>query len=140
MSWKGRRRRPAAAWLGVVALALNALVPIHFAFDLAEALAAAPAKHAQGHAHQHPDGRSLLALLTGHHHAADHEHQPSGDHHKAPACAVCSAVSALAGFAPTGPAIVVVVVAADLPSIATEIAGRTYGISSAYRARAPPAV
>ena len=52
-----------AAWLGFLALAVNALVPAHLAFDLAEALA--PARHSAGEEAAGVE-RQLLALLSGH--------------------------------------------------------------------------
>src|SRR5262249_56877146 len=61
MNWRGTIW---AAWLGLLALAVNALVPVHLAFDLAEALGPTP---------QHPledevgrAERQLLALISGH--------------------------------------------------------------------------
>jgi hypothetical protein len=86
-----------AAWLGFVALGLNALVPIHLAFDLADALTASEHGEDAG-AHDDP-ARSLLALLVGHHHDQDpsESHKP---HHHDDGCAVCAAVGTLAGFAP----------------------------------------
>ena len=126
----------------MIALALNALVPIHLAFDLAEALAVPPFKHVHGHAHshRHPGEHSLLVLLTGHSHAADHQRQPDRDHGKPPACAVCSAVTALAGFAPAAPAMLSPPVAFDMPLLPSAVAGWTSGVLLAYRSRAPPAV
>ena len=84
-----------AAWLGLLALAVNALVPVHLAFDLAEALA--PARHSAGEEAGSAE-RHLLALLSGYREAespADehgkHEHGHR-DHH---GCPVCSAFGAL---------------------------------------------
>ena len=83
-----------AAWLGVIALSLNALVPIHVVFDLAHALV--PNRHEDA-AINHDFVRCLLTLVIGHHDDTD---QPRGhkDHHHD--CAVCVAIGTLAGFAP----------------------------------------
>jgi hypothetical protein len=122
-----------AARLGLVALAINALVPVHIAFDLAEALAPAHLCGAQiesGGA----EGR-LLALLSGHR-DADGKSDEHGKHH---ACPVCSALGFLAGLA--APPLVALSVPeatgspAALSATQTEIAGTLAG----YRSRAPPA-
>src|SRR5215472_14106643 len=88
-----------AAWLGVIALGLNALVPIHVVFDLAYALV--PDGHEDAAA-DHDLVRCLLALAIGHH--DDDTDQPRGhrDHHHD--CAVCGAIGTLAGFAPAADA------------------------------------
>jgi hypothetical protein len=129
-----------AAWLGLVALAVNALVPVHLAFDLSEALAPArqSADEEAGGAERH-----LLALLSGHREAesaADehgkHQHGHP-DHH---GCPVCAAFGALTGLAlPTPvllPAAGATGLAAALPATEIEPAGTPVG----YRSRAPPTV
>ena len=129
-----------AAWLGLVALAVNTLVPVHLAFDLAEALARArqSANEEAGGAERH-----LLALLSGHREAespADEhgKHQHGHRHH--PACPVCSAFGALTGLALPTPVLLPIAGAtgstAALP--ATEI--KPAGIPVGYRSRAPPTV
>ena len=62
-----------AAWLGVIALSLDALVPIHLAFDLAHAFNAA-AHRGHATAAEHDFSWRLLALVTGH----NDEDAPSG--------------------------------------------------------------
>ena len=86
-----------AAWLGIIALSLNALVPIHLAFDLADALTASD--HAEDADAGHDLANSVLALLVGHHHDQDRS-APHKPHHHDDGCAVCGAVGTLAGFAP----------------------------------------
>ena len=86
-----------AAWLGLLALALNSFVPIHIAFDLAEALASAHHRSAHTHADAASTDRHLLALLVGHRHAGGKLHDHGKGH--GAACPVCSALGALAGFA-----------------------------------------
>jgi Protein of unknown function (DUF2946) len=133
-----------AARLGLLALALNSLVPIHIAFDLAEALG--PARHRTAHAHTHAEvgsvERHVLALLTGHG-EADHEPGEHGEHgkHHGNDCPVCSALGALAGFTPPVPAAVVAApVLARLPTTLPAIEGEPLGVfAAAYRSRAPPA-
>jgi Protein of unknown function (DUF2946) len=71
------RRIRIGAWLGMLAVTLNALLPIHAAADIAHAahhLAAATAAPA-AHPHEHPAG-------TGHHHDG--------------ACPICAAAAAAA--------------------------------------------
>jgi len=129
-----------AAWLGLLVLVVNALVPVHLAFDLAEALA--PAQHSvdeeAGGAERH-----LLALLSGHHEAessADehgkHKHSHR-DHHD---CPVCSAFGALTGLALPAPMLLHVGDATGLAAAppATEI--EPAGTAPGYRSRAPPTV
>jgi hypothetical protein len=129
-----------AAWLGLLALAVNALVPVHLAFDLAEALAPArqSADEEAGDAERH-----LLALLSGYREAespADehgkHEHGHR-DHH---GCPVCSAFGALTGLALPTPVLLPFAdaagLAAPLPASEIEPAGNPVG----YRSRAPPTV
>jgi hypothetical protein len=129
-----------AAWLGLLALAVNALVPVHLAFDLAEALA--PARHS---ANEEAGGaeRHLLALLSGHREAEspanDHGKHRHGhpDHH---GCPVCSAFGALTGLALPTPVLLPAAdangLAAALPATEIEPAGTAPG----YRSRAPPTV
>lgn len=133
MRWRKRSCLRFAAWLGVIALGLNALVPIHFAFDLAEALR--PAQHASG-----ADlDRQILGLLTGHEADSDHhhhQHDRPGGHHS---CPVCAAAATLAALALPNPA------ALPLPATAAVrldpapivVAGPAI-FPAAYRARAPP--
>ena len=59
--WRGRIW---AARLGLLALALNALVPVHLAFDLADAFE--PAHLCGAYAEVGGAERSLLAMLGGH--------------------------------------------------------------------------
>ena len=63
MRWHRAYWSRRAAWLGVIALGLNALVPVHLAFDLAAALA--PGHHAAADTGGGLD-RQLLALASGH--------------------------------------------------------------------------
>ena len=125
-----------AAWLGLMALAVNALVPVHLAFDLAEALAPArqSADEEAGSAERH-----LLALLSGHREAdspaQEHGRHGHPDHH---GCPVCSAFGALTGLTLPTPVLLPVADAAGLaaPLPATEIAPA--GTPAGYRPRAPP--
>jgi hypothetical protein len=126
--------RVVAVWLGVVALGLNTLVPIHLAFDLA---------HATGR-HQHSDAprdflSALLTLVTGHHDAAGGGSSHKDRHHDE--CAVCGAVATLAGFAPAAPVLLAAPVSVGSPVLRT--AGAKAPRKSpvaAYRSRAPPLV
>ena len=124
--------------LGVLALALNALVPVHLAFDLAEALR--PACQA---AHEEADNaeRHLLALISGHREAecqADQHGRHGHSHHHE--CAVCSALGTLAGLA--APALVVLSAPAPaaLPAALPLDQHKAFGTFAGYRSRAPPSV
>ena len=127
-TWRGRIW---AARLGLLALALNALVPIHLAFDIAEALEAP-----QCSAHAEVDNAEwhVLALLAGHHDAngKSHEH---GKHH---ACPVCSALGSLAAFAPPAATALSAPAPATLPTAHFLVQTERSGPAAAYRSRAPP--
>jgi hypothetical protein len=143
---RGSRGRPAtrvgrlragavAAWLGLIALGLNALVPIHLAFDLAHAFA--PEQHEDGVDGDHDLVRCLLSLLTGHHeHTADHSSDKSGHHE---ACAVYGAIGTLASFAPAAVVLLAVPISVAALSLRAIKAGALHPASTAaYRSRAPP--
>jgi hypothetical protein len=127
--WQGRIW---AVRLGVLTLALNALVPVHLAFDLAEAFE--PAQHCGAQIEGDNAERRLLALLSGHRETggASDEH---GKHH---ACQVCSALGALAGLAPPGPMALLAQFPAGLPAAHPLIQAERVGAPAAYRSRAPP--
>src|SRR5690348_11673222 len=109
---RARRRRGTiwAARLGLLALALNALVPVHLAFDLAEVFG--PAQHCGSQVEAGAAERRLLALLSGHS-EADGTSDEHGKHH---ACPVCTALGALAGFAPPASAALLVLFPTGLPT------------------------
>jgi Protein of unknown function (DUF2946) len=134
MRLRNLRRLGWAGWLGVVALGLYALVPIHFAFDLAEALG--PAHEEQAPVVGHNAERGLLALLTGHldvHSSPGHHHK----HHRHD-CPVCSSLS-LAGFAPAAsPVLPVSVLIAAATAVATVTGAHDRAPALAYHSRAPP--
>jgi hypothetical protein len=126
LAWPRRERW--AAWLGIAALALYAVVPVHLAFDLAAALAARPGElpaieHAGHHHHHHHDG------------GAPHQHP--ADHGKA--CQFCAAAVSLAGFATS--AGVVLPVPLPIAAQASRAASIRFALKdapTAYRSRAPP--
>jgi hypothetical protein len=125
-----------AARFGLLALALNSLVPIHIAFDLAEALA--PAHHRSAHSHAEAGGanRHLLALLVGHRHTGGKSHDHGKGH--GVACAVCSALGALAGVATSAAILLAARAPAALPvalSVTETLPARA---PASYRSRAPP--
>jgi hypothetical protein len=127
--WRGRIW---AARFGLLALALNALVPIHLAFDLAEAFE--PAQHCGAHLEISGAERRLLALLSGH-------REPDGtsdEHSKHHACPVCSALGALAGFTPPAPMALFALFPVALPTAHSVIQAERVGAPAAYRSRAPP--
>lgn len=149
MRWRRPDWSRLAAWLGVIALGLNALVPIHLAFDLADALE--PAHHAASrhtashHAASHHAAaetagtdRQVIALLCGHeadgqHH---HHHDKPGSNHGCPVCAVAATLAALA-----------LPIVAALPRPAATAVRLDAGpgvaappaiLAAAYHSRAPP--
>lgn len=124
-----------AAWLGLASLVFNALVPIHIAFDFAEAL--------DQHHHEAKDTAPhslewrLFALATGHFGHDDEADHHGKSHHNS--CPVCSSLSTLAGFAPT--AIAALPVPAPITaSIAVALTADNHdGVrTAAYWSRAPP--
>jgi len=129
---RGRRTRIWATRLGLLALAINALVPVHLAFDLAEILG----RSAQCDAHAEVDGveRNLLAVLSGHRDA----HGRSDEHGKHYACPVCSALGAFASFAPSAPSVLWMPPPARLPAVSCVVQSARIAVSAAYRSRAPP--
>ncbi len=124
-----------AAWLGICALILNALVPIHLAFDLADALENGHAEHVGDHHHGSRHG--LLAMLVGHRHTdGKSEGQPT---HRHLDCAVCGTLGAIGGFAPaTAIAVPVPTLAHASPPVAATTDGIRGLSHAAYRSRAPP--
>jgi len=125
------RGRIWAARLGLLALALNALVPIHLAFDIAEAL---EAPRCSAHAEVDNRERGLLALLSGHRHA-DGKSDEHGKHH---ACPVCSALGSLAVFAPPAATALSAPTPGDLRTAHFLVQTERVGAPAAYRSRAPP--
>jgi hypothetical protein len=127
--WRGRIW---AARLGLLALALNALVPVHLAFDLAEAVE--PPPHCGAHVEIGGAEQRLLALLSGHRETDG----TSGEHGKHHACPVCSALGALAGLTPPVPAALLAPFPVGLPTAHSLTQAERAGAPTAYRSRAPP--
>ena len=127
------RLRVAAAWLGVLALGLNALVPVHLAFDLANAAAGQ---------HQQSDAprdflHALLTLVIGHHDPDGGESSDKSRHHDE--CAVCGAAATLAGFALAAAVLFSTPVIAGRSALRTPCAQAPRKAAvAAYRSRAPP--
>ena len=128
------RYRTWAAWLGLLALALNALVPVHLAFDLAEALGTARTQSA--HTKVHSAEWRLLALLTDHREADGKSRNHGKD--RRTACPVCSALGTLAGFTPTAPPMLSLPVAVAIVTALPLIERDPPAPVAAYRSRAPP--
>ena len=126
------RARTWAARLGLLALALNALVPIHLSFDLAAAFET-PAHCGTPVAGDGAE-RHLLALLSGHHGASG----KSDEHSKHHACPVCSALGSLAAFAPPVSMALSAPAPEDLPTAHFLVQTERLGPPAAYRSRAPP--
>jgi Protein of unknown function (DUF2946) len=127
-----------AAWLGLLALALNSLVPIHVAFDLAEALG--PAHHRSAHTYADAAGadRHLLALLVGHRHSGGKSHDHGKGH--GTACPVCSALGALTGLASPAPVVLPAPDGIGLAAALPIVRSKPVATSTGYRSRAPPIV
>ena len=136
MRWLRTRSSRWAAWLGVVALVLNALVPVHLAFDLAEALE--PAHHGGTEAGD-DFGRRLIALFAWHHEAADDDGDHHGGRHHDASCPVCSALGSLAAVSLPAPmAIASPAPSADSTAPWAAAARPAVIFAAAYRSRAPP--
>jgi hypothetical protein len=129
--WRGRIW---AARLGLLALALNALVPVHLAFDLADAFE--PARLCGAPAEVGGTERHLLALLSGHHGT----NGKSDEHSKHHACPVCSTLGALAGLVLPTLIALSVPLPAGLPATLSLAESESVGAPAAYRSRAPPLV
>jgi hypothetical protein len=117
-----------------LALLVNALVPIHIAFDLAEALQTTQPRST--HSKAHGTEWSVLAQLSGHSETdgKSHEH---GKGHPVP-CPVCSVLGALAGFTPPSVVALPLPPPAALPVALAAIASEPANAPLAYRSRAPP--
>jgi Protein of unknown function (DUF2946) len=129
-----------AAWLGVIALSLDALVPIHLAFDLAHALETA-AHRGGSSAAERDFSERLLTLVTGHHDedTASGGKTSSPDKHHHPDCAVCSSLGTLAGFAPAAIVPPSIPIRVEAPILLAAIASEPPAApATAYRSRAPP--
>jgi hypothetical protein len=126
-----------AAWLSVIALGLNALVPIHLALDLADAFEAGGQQKGIS-AGEHGVEWRVLALVTGHD-EADGKADGHDEHHHHADCAVCSALGTLAGFAPAAAAKFLIPVAVDASPVLATIHSEPHDAPpAAYRSRAPP--
>ena len=133
MRWRDGRWSGWAVWLGVLALVLNALVPVHLAFDLAEALE--PGHHA--HADAAPLERELVAVLCGHQEGGDRDHHDGK--HGGHGCPVCTVVGTLAALAvPTGATLPPPTATAARLDRAAILTGSHPVPAAAYRSRAPP--
>jgi Protein of unknown function (DUF2946) len=125
-----------AAWLGVIALSLDALVPVHLAFDLAHAFETGTHWKDSSPA-EHDFSWRLLALVTGHQ-DADSKAGSHVKHHREH-CPVCSSLGTLAGFAPAATAPLSVPIRVETPILLAAIAsGPPAAPATAYRSRGPP--
>lgn len=129
-----RLKMAMAAWLGVITLGFNALVPIHLAFDLAHSLTA---DDHDDHGGDHDFVRCLLTLVIGHHEDEDQTPSHKGHHHEG--CAVCASIASLAGLAPAAAMFLAgpVLVYGATPELIDRAAPRTAPLT-AYHSRAPP--
>jgi hypothetical protein len=135
MRWKRRRCGVIVAWLGILAVSANALVPIHLAFDLADALSGERVERASPQ-HQH-DGRDLLAALAGHRDSGGKSSGAADGRHID--CFVCGSLGTLAGFAGTAGIALPTPSPVDAPALLAAAIVDLRGASpSVYRSRAPP--
>jgi hypothetical protein len=129
MKLRELRRTIWAVWLGMAALGLNALVPIHAAFDLAEATGKT------GHGLEW----RLFALASGHGEDAGKPDTHRTHHGHATVCAVCSAAAALAGFAGAAAIPLPAPYAGGAPATFAVAPDKPDGtFTAAYLSRAPP--
>jgi hypothetical protein len=127
------RRASWAIWLALLALGLDALVPIHLALDLDESFGVA--HRAAPAATRHGFEWRLWALATGH---DDGDGKPDGDHQH-PICPAFAALGALGGFATVAPpALPAPAVVAAEPALAAIAGAPRREPVAAYRSRAPP--
>ena len=127
-----------AAWLGLIALGCNSLVPIRFAFDLGLNLAhARQCGHYEGAPVTHDANWWLLGLLAGQDQTADPLRSHNGFH---PALnTTCGAIGTVTGFA--APAAVLLAMPAFksvLEPLKIELGAPHSAFLAAYRSRAPP--
>jgi hypothetical protein len=128
------RRASWAIWLAVLALGLEALVPVHLALDLDEALGVTTHRVAAG-ASQHGFEWRLWALVTGH---DTGDGRPDGDRHHL-ICPAVTALGALGGFAAVAPPALPAPIAMVVPLALSATAGAPRcAPAAAYRSRAPP--
>lgn len=136
----GLPRRHGVRWAaraGILALALNVLLPIHLAFDLAEELA--PAHRTTEPEHHSVEWRVLAALIGHDAHDAD-DTDDHGHHHDA-TCPVIAAFGALTGLVTTtAPTIAQPIAVAILDPPVPDAIQSAETPSVAYRSRAPPRV
>jgi GAF domain-containing protein len=129
------RRRVGVRWAaraGILALVLNAFVPIHLAFDLGEALA--PAHHDERHG---LEWRAIAALIG--HAANDADDDDDHGHHHEATCPVIAAFGALTGLVTaTVPTLAQPIAVAVVHSAVASEAAVVLVRAAAYRSRAPP--
>jgi hypothetical protein len=127
-----------AAWLGVIALSLNALFPIRYAFGIAADFAnARECGHSQVGAQVSDPTWQILALLTGRDASADPLRSHGGLHPVGGS--VCSFAANHTGF--TAPAAIADAVPASRDfALAVAVTPRhsPQAVPAAYRSRAPP--
>jgi len=127
-----------AACAGILALALNAFVPIHLAFDLGEALA--PAHRDAAAPEDHGVQWRVIAALIGHD-AHDADETDDHGHHHDSTCPVIAAFGALTGLVTaTVPTIAQSIDVARIDLPAPVMARPADAPSVPYRSRAPPRV
>jgi len=122
-----RRNMRLGVWLAILAIAVNALLPIHLAKDII---------HAANHLRLAELG--IDAAATGSHH---HHGHPGDHHHHDGGCLICGGLSAAAVTATTLPPLIVMATPSELALASPLAALRTLGESTAhtpYAPRAPP--
>jgi hypothetical protein len=127
-----RRNMRLGVWLGILAVAVNALLPIHIAKDIV---------HAAGHlrvAALLAQGIDVAAAPGDHHH---HDHPGGTDHHHDGGCLICSGLSAAAAATTLPPPVVIALPMSLVLAVPPGVAG---GIAepathTPYAPRAPPA-
>lgn len=130
-----------AARLGLIALAFNALVPIHLVFGLAidSGRSAECGRYVEVENGGRDAGWQLLALLTGHLDGSSHGDPRHGAHSPAQS-AVCSGIATLAGFVPAASAVLPLPIRLEQAQIPLPLAEtpRQQTRLVRYRSRAPP--
>jgi hypothetical protein len=116
------RRLRLAAWLGLAAIAIQSYLPVHFAYDLSEALQAAHAlAHVGDTSHPHPSN-----------HAPGHSHGHSD-------CSICLSAAGVLASMPAGSVYLPVPIALPIARAMVSIRVLAAGVRTAsYTPRAPP--
>jgi hypothetical protein len=117
---------PGGAWLALLAVAMQALVPFFLMVEVARA--------------NEPGGAAIICSTLG-----DNTHQSSGNATDrglaAHCCSICSAVAAAQGIAPpVAPPLPLPLSIGHITLVPVDVASSTLVLTSPYRSRGPPSI